>query len=126
MNWFFGDLANDIHAAWHGPLAFRLILQPIVAAALGIRAGLQDAKAGRPPLFERLAKGATARRQLLREGWGDIGRLFIIAVVADLAYQLIANHRIHPGQGLVAALILAVPTYILTRGPTNRIVRRRS
>jgi hypothetical protein len=125
MNWFFGDLANDISAAWHGPLAFRLILQPIVAAALGIRAGLRDAKTGRPPLFERLAQGRAARREVLREGWADIGRLFLIAVAADLIYQLIAFRTIHPGQGLIAALILAVPTYILTRGPTNRIARRK-
>ncbi|MCX7300386.1 MAG: hypothetical protein NTX73_08425 [Rhodobacterales bacterium] len=126
MNWFFGGFMNDLHAAWHGPLAFRLILQPLLAAALGVRAGLQDAKTGRPPLLERLGNGATARRRVLREGWADIGRLFIIAVVADLAYQLIANQQIHPGQGLVAALVLAVPAYILTRGPTNRIARRRS
>jgi hypothetical protein len=33
----------------HGPLAFRLVLQPKVAALLAIRAGVRDAKAGRPP-----------------------------------------------------------------------------
>jgi hypothetical protein len=32
----------------HGPLAFRIIIQPMVAAFLAIRTGLRDARAGRP------------------------------------------------------------------------------
>jgi hypothetical protein len=31
-----------------GPLAFRIMVQPAVAALLAIRAGLRDARAGRP------------------------------------------------------------------------------
>lgn len=124
MNWFFGDIMADATAAWHGPLAFRLVLQPLVAAALGIRAGLADARLGRPPFLSRLSGSGAARSEVLREAWGDIGRLFLIAVVADLLFQLIANHRIHPGQGLIAAILLAVPAYLLTRGPTRRLASR--
>ena len=40
---FLDDLAGRIG----GPLTFRLVLQPIVAAALGIRDGLLDARNGR-------------------------------------------------------------------------------
>lgn len=32
-----------------GPLSARLIIQPLVAATLGIRAGLKDARAGQSP-----------------------------------------------------------------------------
>ena len=31
-----------------GPLTFRLIIQPLVVSVLAIRAGIQDARAGRP------------------------------------------------------------------------------
>jgi hypothetical protein len=35
----------------HGPLAFRLILQPSVAVIFAIRAGLRDARVGRRAYF---------------------------------------------------------------------------
>jgi hypothetical protein len=35
----------------YGPLSFRFITQPVVAAALAIRAGLQDARAGAPRVW---------------------------------------------------------------------------
>ncbi len=118
-------LRDAIDQAWHGPLAFRLILQPVVAAVLGIRAGLQDAAAGRTPAFRRaLSGGPVARRQLLREGWADVGRLFLIAVAADLIYQGIALHQVHLLHALFFALILALPAYLVTRGLTNRVARR--
>jgi hypothetical protein len=116
---------DAIDQAWHGPLAFRLILQPAVAAVLGIRAGLQDARAGRTPAIRRAVYGgAVARRQLLREGWADVGRLFLIAVVADLIYQAIALHQVHLIHAVLFALLLALPTYLATRGLTNRIARQ--
>lgn len=124
MNWFFGDFITDASAAWHGPLSFRLVLQPLVAAALGIRAGMRDAKLGRPPFLAQLLGSHATRSELLQEARGDIGRLFLIALVADLLFQLIANHRIHPGQGLIAAILLAVPAYVLTRGATGRFAPR--
>jgi hypothetical protein len=33
-----------------GPMTFRLILQPAMAVFLAIRAGLRDAREGKPPL----------------------------------------------------------------------------
>lgn len=120
MNWFIGDFVADATAAWHGPLSFRLLLQPLVAAAIGVRAGRADAKLGRPPFLGRIFGSGAARNAAVSEARGDIGRLFLIALVADLLFQLIANHRIHPGQGLIAAVILALPTYLLARGATRR------
>jgi hypothetical protein len=111
--------------AWHGPLAFRLIIQPVVAAVLGIRAGLQDARAGRTPAIHRAVFGGpVARRQLLREGWADVGRLFLIAVAADLIFQAIDLHQFHLIHALLFALVLALPTYLVARGLTNRVARR--
>jgi hypothetical protein len=111
--------------AWHGPLAFRLILQPAVAAALGIRAGLRDARSGKTPAIRRAVLGGTqARRQVLREGWADVGRLFLIAVVADLIYQALALHQARLIHAVLFALLLAVPTYLAARALTNRFARR--
>jgi len=53
----------------HGPLSFRLILQPSVAVILAIRAGLRDARAGRPAYLGAVLMDLDHRKDLLREGW---------------------------------------------------------
>jgi hypothetical protein len=42
---------QSILARPSGPFAFRFILQPLMAAIIAIRHGLQDAKRGRSPFF---------------------------------------------------------------------------
>lgn len=107
----------------HGPLAFRLILQPIVGALLAIRAGVKDAKAGRPPHGWAIATDPVHRRELLRESWHDVARLFIAAVIIDMIYEVIVFQWIYPGQALIMALIVALPSYLLVRGPADRIAQ---
>ena len=62
------------------------------------------------------------RRDLLREGWEDIGKVFIIAVVLDLAYALIVHRWIFPVQALLVGTALAIVPYVLIRGPVTRSV----
>jgi hypothetical protein len=108
----------------HGPLSFRMVLQPLVAAALAIRPGLQDARAERRPFGWTLVTEASERNALMREGWKDVRRLFAVAVAMDVIYQIIVFHTLYPIQALVVAAILAIPTYVFTRGLTNRFARR--
>jgi hypothetical protein len=116
---------NDLIGRFDGPLSFRLILQPIVAAILAIRDGLKDAKAGRPPHFMAIATDSTHRRGLLQETWKQIRKVFIVAVIIDVIYEFIAFRWIYPFQPLLVALVLAVIPYLLIRGPVNRIATRR-
>jgi hypothetical protein len=108
---------------WEGPLAFRILVQPAVAASLAIRAGLRDARAGRPAYGWALTTDAERRRDLIREGWNDVWKLFTAAVVVDLIYQVIELRWVYPGQALIVAATLALPSYFLIRGVTNRAVR---
>jgi len=108
----------------HEPLAFRVIIQPSVAAVLAIRTGLQDARAGRPAYGWAIASDVLQRRELVRQGWKDVGRLFGAAVVIDLLYEIIVFRWIYPGQALIVAATLALPPYLLTRGLANRLARR--
>jgi hypothetical protein len=108
----------------HGPLSFRMVLQPLVAAALAIRPGLQDARGGRRPFGWTLVTEASERNALMREGWKDVRRLFAVAITMDVIYQIIVFHNVYPIQALVVAAILAIPTYVFTRGLTNRLARR--
>jgi hypothetical protein len=105
-----------------GPLHFRLVLQPIVAAVLAIRAGIRDARQDRPAFFQAFVRRLHRPPLLLAELWKDIGRLFLIAIALDLIYQLIDFHTIRPGQSLFVATVLAILPYLIVRGLTNRTI----
>jgi hypothetical protein len=117
---FWPDLLDRLH----GPLTFRFILQPLSAALIACRAGLRDARTGRPAYGCAVLTNRADRRALLQEGWRELTRVFIIAVVVDLIYEKIVFHEIRPGQSLVVAAVLALLPYPLLRGLANRIIRR--
>ena len=104
-----------------GPLTFRLILQPVMAGVLAIRAGLADARAGRPAYFWTILTETAHRRDLLREGWKAVAKIFILAVAIDVVYQLIVFGWVYLGEVLLVAFLLACVPYLLIRGPANRI-----
>ena len=108
----------------YGPLAARLVIQPIVAAIFGVRAGLADARACRRPYGWLVVTRDGHRHTLLREGWLDIRRLLFAALIIDLIYELIEFRWVYPGQALIVAAALALPSYALVRGLTNRLARR--
>jgi hypothetical protein len=115
---------EDLIGRSTGPMNVRLILQPIVASILAIRAGLADAREGRPPFLWAAATDPAHRQKLLRQGWKDVGRVFILACVLDAIYQLIAQRRVYPLELLIVATALAIVPYVLLRGPVARIGRR--
>ena|SRR2546430_6904390 len=107
-----------------GPMTFRIILQPTMATLLALRAGLKDAREGRPPYFWALLTDAANRADLLREGWRAIARVFLLAVIMDVIYQWIVARWVYPVEVVIVAILLAVVPYLLIRGPVNRIARR--
>ena len=107
-----------------GPMTFRIILQPTMALLLAFRAGLKDAQQGRPPYFWTILTDSSQRADLLREGWKAVARVFFLAVIMDVIYQLIVFRWVYPLESILVAILLAVVPYLLIRGPVNRIVRR--
>lgn len=107
-----------------GPMTFRLILQPIMATLLAVRAGLKDAREGRPPYLWTLLTDPGQRVDLLLHGWRSIARVFMLAVVMDLIYELVMGRWFYPLETLTVAVVLAVVPYLLLRGPVNRVARR--
>lgn len=105
----------------HGPMSFRLVLQPLMAVIFAIRDGRKDAREGRAPYFWVLFTRPGHRRELLREGWKSVGKIFIIALVLDAVYQYITVRWFYPGEALVTAAVLALVPYLLLRGPVNRL-----
>jgi hypothetical protein len=107
-----------------GPMTFRIILQPLMASFLAVRAGIKDAREGRPAYFWTILTDPSQRADLLRQGWKAVGRVFILAVVMDVIYQCIVLRWLYPGELLLVAILLAVVPYLLIRGPVNRLARR--
>ena len=104
-----------------GPMSLRLLLQPTIAAILAIKSGLGDARAGKPPYLWTILTNTEDRRDLLRSGWKSIAKVFTMAVVLDVVYQLIVNRWVYPLESVIVAFVLACVPYLLVRGPVNRI-----
>jgi hypothetical protein len=108
----------------HGPLTFRLILQPVMATIYATLDGRRDAREGNPPYFWALFTDPEHRRDMLRAGWKSVGKIFILAILIDGAYQFMEFRFFYPGEALILACILAILPYLLLRGPINRLLRR--
>jgi hypothetical protein len=113
---------EDLIGRDSGPLHLRLVVQPVVAGIFAIRSGLKDARESRPVFFWTLVLDPAQRSDLLQQGWKDVGKLFIAAIILDVIYQIIVFHRLYPVQTLIVATILAIVPYLVVRGLTNRIV----
>lgn len=115
---------DDLVGRTSGPLTLRLVIQPTVATILAIRAGLKDCRLERPPYFWNVLLKLGDRKDLLRNAWKDVGKLFIMACVLDVVYQLIVERWVYPFETLIVAVVLAIVPYVLFRGITSRLSRR--
>jgi hypothetical protein len=107
-------------------MTFRLIMQPAVAIVFAIRAGLKDARHGQPPFLWAVFSNPGQRHELLRQGWKDVGTVFIVALILDSIYQVIVHSGIYTLELLLTATILALVPYAMLRGLVTRLARRRS
>ena len=85
--------------------------------------GVMDARRGSVRYFWALFTEPWRRRQLIREGWQAVAKVFIFAAVMDLVYQYLVLGWMYPGAALAIGLILVFVPYVLIRGPVNRLSR---
>jgi len=108
-----------------GPMKFRLLLQPIMASIFAVLAGLRDAREGKPPYFWALLSNAGHRKDMLKDGWKSVGKVFVLAMVLDVVYQIIVLRFVYPGEVFMVAFILAIVPYLILRGLVTRVARRK-
>jgi hypothetical protein len=120
------SFVEGLLARVHGPMAFRFVIQPLVAIFFAVRDGLSDAKAGRKAYFWALFSEAKHRREMLSSGWRSIGKVFVVAGLLDLLFQSIVFGRLRLDGALWAGVILALVPYLAIRGPVGRLSRRRA
>ena len=116
-------IADDLAARVSGPMKFRLVLQPIMATFFAIRSGLADAKAGKPPYLWTLVSAPAHRADMIKDGWQSVGKVFVLAVMLDVVYQIVVSRFVYPGEAIIVAFILAIAPYLLLRGLVTRLAR---
>jgi hypothetical protein len=123
MDEMFARIWENLGGRIGGPLTLRLVLQPLIATILAIRAGIQDARTGRPPYFWTILANPADRAELLHEGWKSVAKVFVMAAIIDTVYQVMVFRWVYPFEAVLVAFLLACVPYLLTRGPANRIAR---
>lgn len=106
-----------------GPLNFRLVVMPTVVTVLALRAVWKDMREGRPAFLGVWIQDPVERKRIVREWLKVVGKIFVVACVLDIAYQLMVFRWVYPGLVLVVAVVCAVVPYVLVRGPVHLFAR---
>jgi hypothetical protein len=126
MDHMWERIGSQLVARVSGPMKFRLVLQPVMASIFAIRSGLADARAGKPPYFWALLSDHGQRVDMIKDGWKSVGKVFILALVLDVVYQIIVLRFVYPGEVIIVAFILAILPYLILRGLTTRLARTKN
>jgi hypothetical protein len=127
MNFIYENLSRGVEQLMgraSGPLHLRLFIMPTVVAILAIRAGIKDAREGQPAFLWTFFSNRAERRRLFRLALKDVGKILIVALVLDTAYQLYVLRAFYPVQAMIVAVTCAIVPYVLLRGPITRLTRR--
>ena len=120
----FERIWDDLVERPDAPMRFRLILQPLMAALVAIRDGLEDGRTGRSPFFWTVLRDPGRRVGRLNEGLNGTARIILLAVAMDTIYQIIVLKRFYPTEAVGIAVLLAFVTCLVIRGPVTRLARQ--
>jgi hypothetical protein len=98
-----------------------ILLQPVMALVFATIAGLHDAREGKPPYFWSLFTNPDHRSEMLRDGWKGVGKVFLLAMLLDVIYQVIVQRFVFPGEVVLVAILLAIIPYLVARGVVTRV-----
>jgi len=117
---------EDLPKRLTGPGRFRFVLQPLVATLLGIRSGIADARAGRPPYLLGLLTDGEHRRELMRDGLSTVANLLLMGILLDSVFQWMILGQSYPGPALIVGPVLITAPYAIARALSNRASRVRA
>uniref|UniRef100_Q01UD1 Uncharacterized protein n=1 Tax=Solibacter usitatus (strain Ellin6076) TaxID=234267 RepID=Q01UD1_SOLUE len=122
---FLQPVYERVAARLVGPMHVRFIVQPVIAAILGIRIGIRDAREGTPPFVWSLCRQPEGRKAALKQALGHLAIPLIVAIVLDGIVQFVLFQRVRVlGAVIVGTLLMGLP-YSIARGLANRIASAR-
>ena len=127
-----GVTVEALQRFWHdlierpdGPMRFRFVLQPAMAAIAAIHDGRSDARLGRSPYLMTVLRNPQERIGRLRDGLNATARIILLGLTMDIIYQALVLRTFYPDEALVVALLLAFVPYLIIRELVVRIARMR-
>ena len=117
---------EDLPKRLTGPGRFRFVLQPLVATLLGVRSGIADARADRPPYLLGLVTDGEHRRELMRDGLSTVANLLLMGILLDSVFQWLILGQSYPGPALIVGPVLITAPYAIARALSNRASRVRA
>ncbi|MFO1158572.1 MAG: hypothetical protein U1E60_07020 [Reyranellaceae bacterium] len=100
-----------------GPMTFRFVLQPAMAAAAALVDGVKDARTGRTSFLWAILTSRDKRAGRMHEALVSTARIILLGLLMDTIYQALVFETFHPGEAAIVALLLAFVPYVLLRGP---------
>ena len=116
---FWADIADRLH----GPMTFRFILQPVMAAIAALHDGINDARYGHKSFFWSVRGDPAQQKGRLREGLISTARVILLGISMDVIYQFKELDRFYPVEALMMAILLAVIPYFIFRWIVEHIAR---
>ncbi len=127
---WYGFSTDVLFRAWQnlldrpgGPMTFRFVLQPTMAAIAAVYDGVKDARTGRSPYLWTVLTNPAERGDRLHEGLISTSRIILLGLGMDVIYQFMVLKTFFPGEAVIVSLFLAFVPYLLLRGPAARIAR---
>ena len=108
-------------------MAFRFILQPLMAAIAAILHGRMDARTGRSPYFWTVVSNRRESIQPAPRGpeRANPPRSSLLGIVMDVIYQIIVLKTFYPVEAVIVAVLLGFVPYLAFRGIVTRILLMR-
>jgi hypothetical protein len=105
-----------------GPMHFRVILQPTMAAIKAARDGYKDAKAGKGTFVVDLFNEPSKRRANINEALLATSQIILLGLAMDIIYQVVFEESFYPFEAVLVAVLLAFVPYVLLRGVFGRAI----
>jgi hypothetical protein len=123
---FSSRLLEDIPKRLTGPGRFRFLLQPTVALLLGIRSGIVDARAGKPPFILAFLFDGPHRSALLKHAFSQLSVLIAMSILLDLIAQYLILRQMFPVPALILGPVLIALPYSIARSLTGTFWPRKA
>ena len=117
----FGRIWQNMLDRPTGPMTFRFVLQPIMAAIAALYDGIKDARGGRSHYLWTVLSDPSKRFGRLSEGMISTARVILLGLCMDTIYQHLVFDTFHPAEAVITSLLLAFVPYVLLRGPVSRL-----